>query len=765
MRSTYQAVVHLDFPDWSELRMPESPSGSGFTYRAFISYSHRDKAWADWLHRSLETYRVPSRLVGIETAHGKIPRRLNPVFRDRDELASADSLADKVNEALGQSENLIVICSPASAASRWVNEEVLAYKRMGRGERIFCLIVAGEPDATDLPGREAEECFCPALRFKVGADGRATNEHTEPIAADARHGKDGKPNAKLKLIAGILGVGFDALKQREQQRRVRRMTAITAVAVCVMAVTIVLAVFALISRHDAVLAREHAVAAEQAAVVARDDARRRQVQAQDILGFMLGDLRKKLATVGRLDLMRSVDDKATAYFATLKPRDLTDTALEQQARLLMDIGQVRLAKGDLVEAMAGFREALDRTSALYGRAPQNGNRLFDKAQAEYWVGYAAMQQGDNTTAEAMLRKYYASAVKLAAMNRHDFAWQKEVAYGLQAVAVMDKRQGRTAEAERGMQKLLAMYHAWLKQRPGNPQLRAEAADVVSWLGSLALAQGRLEAAENYFSENVQDLEQSMAAEPDNADWKVRSVYALSWLANAQRQRGQRASARASVTLAAALAAALYARDPENNDWRVSLAQCRLSQSELDAMDEPRKAAQEATLAESLLASARAKDSKSQPVMTSLAQAYNQLAQLKLARGDTASAANHIKAALALLEPAWQATPNETLRLSLARARLLQGQVARHEGRAASARRAWQAAHGLLLADSPAETAFDRLDPLVRTLQLLGRDREAAPYLRRLTAAGYVPLQPWPGGTRALAGSSTHDRRANHTYTK
>ncbi|TAM94430.1 MAG: hypothetical protein EPN40_11830, partial [Rhodanobacteraceae bacterium] len=52
-----------------------------FTYRAFISYSHRDKAWADWLHRSLETYRVPSRLVGTTTAHGIIPRRLDPIFR------------------------------------------------------------------------------------------------------------------------------------------------------------------------------------------------------------------------------------------------------------------------------------------------------------------------------------------------------------------------------------------------------------------------------------------------------------------------------------------------------------------------------------------------------------------------------------------------------------------------------------------------------------------------------------------------------------
>jgi|APFre7841882724_1041349.scaffolds.fasta_scaffold112974_1 hypothetical protein len=47
---------------------------------------------------------------------------------------------------------------------------------------------------------------------------------------------------------------------------------------------------------------------------------------------MLGDLRRKLSTVGRLELMRAVDDKAIGYFATLDPRDLTDRALEEQAR-------------------------------------------------------------------------------------------------------------------------------------------------------------------------------------------------------------------------------------------------------------------------------------------------------------------------------------------------------------------------------------------------------------------------------------------------
>src|SRR5450432_5908 len=124
-------------------------------YRAFIAYSHQDENWAKWLHRTLETYRLPAHLVGTKTASGIIPSRLTPIFRDRSELPSAADLARVVNQALTESANLIVICSPHSARSNYVNEEIITFKRLGREDRVFCLVVDGEPNASDLAGREA----------------------------------------------------------------------------------------------------------------------------------------------------------------------------------------------------------------------------------------------------------------------------------------------------------------------------------------------------------------------------------------------------------------------------------------------------------------------------------------------------------------------------------------------------------------------------------------------------------------------------------
>ncbi len=99
---------------------------------------------------------------------------------------------------------------------------------MGREDRILCLIVDGEPNASDRPGSELRECFPEAVRFRVDAAGQLTTVRSEPIAADARPGKDGRHNARLKLIAGLLGVGFDELRQREKRRQFwHRLQALT----------------------------------------------------------------------------------------------------------------------------------------------------------------------------------------------------------------------------------------------------------------------------------------------------------------------------------------------------------------------------------------------------------------------------------------------------------------------------------------------------------------------------------------------------------
>ena len=191
-----------------------------FKYWAFISYSHSDQRWSNWLFSALETYRVPKRFVGKDTGTGPVPIRLFPLFRDRDELPTSADLGANIRNALQESRFLIVICSPRAAKSKWVNEEILGFKRLGRGNHILPIIVEGEPNAADgKPGFDIlEECLPPALRFRLGNDGHISEHRHEPICADVRKNADGKLRGKIKLISGLIGVSFDELWQREKIR-------------------------------------------------------------------------------------------------------------------------------------------------------------------------------------------------------------------------------------------------------------------------------------------------------------------------------------------------------------------------------------------------------------------------------------------------------------------------------------------------------------------------------------------------------------------
>ncbi|MDX2503780.1 MAG: hypothetical protein QNL62_04800 [Gammaproteobacteria bacterium] len=91
--------------------------------------------------------------------------------------------------------------------------------------------------------------FPEALKYALDSAGQVSTQRMEPIAADIREEKDSKQNALLKILAGILGIGFDALKQREQERQLRLYMILGAISLSVLLVVSGLAVLAWTQRH------------------------------------------------------------------------------------------------------------------------------------------------------------------------------------------------------------------------------------------------------------------------------------------------------------------------------------------------------------------------------------------------------------------------------------------------------------------------------------------------------------------------------------
>jgi formylglycine-generating enzyme required for sulfatase activity len=182
-------------------------------YRAFISYSHQDTTWAKWLQRGLEGFKIDKDLAGRETARGTIPESLRPTFRDREDFTAGEALPAQTHAALDASNALVVVCSPDSAKSNYVNEEIRSFKSRHPDRPIIPLIVGGKPDDP------TQECFAPALRHKFDAKGRTTKRKAELLAADAREQGDGNDLALAKVIAGLLGLSSDDVFRRAERER------------------------------------------------------------------------------------------------------------------------------------------------------------------------------------------------------------------------------------------------------------------------------------------------------------------------------------------------------------------------------------------------------------------------------------------------------------------------------------------------------------------------------------------------------------------
>ena len=188
-------------------------------YRAFVSYSQRDKRHARRLHRALEAYRVPK---GVDALIEANTRKLGRIFRDDEEMGAASHLGAALEGAIADSENLVVVASPHAAGSEWVNEEILHFKRTGRAENIFAVIVDGVPNASasDDPIETERECFPPALRFETDQNGTLTDCPAEPFGVDLR--KEPFARVRARLVAGMLRVPFDTLWRRDRRRARRR---------------------------------------------------------------------------------------------------------------------------------------------------------------------------------------------------------------------------------------------------------------------------------------------------------------------------------------------------------------------------------------------------------------------------------------------------------------------------------------------------------------------------------------------------------------
>ena len=201
-------------------------TNSKYTNIAFISYKREDEAWAKWLQKKLEHYKLPTeiRKNNPNLEFSKHPRH---VFKDTTDL-SGGVLAKAIKAGLDSSKFLIVICSPRAAKSEWVCKEVQEFIDSGREEYIIPFIIEGEPHAKN----KENECFPSTLKSLAG--------ERELLGINVN--ENGREAASVKVAARMFGLSYDSLWQRfkrEEKKKRRNL-----IATFIMAIIILLSIIA-----------------------------------------------------------------------------------------------------------------------------------------------------------------------------------------------------------------------------------------------------------------------------------------------------------------------------------------------------------------------------------------------------------------------------------------------------------------------------------------------------------------------------------------
>jgi tRNA A-37 threonylcarbamoyl transferase component Bud32 len=487
-------------------------------------------------------------------------------------------------------------------------------------------------------------------------------------------------------------------------------------------------------------AAEHIATAERdAANTARADAQRRQRDAESLLSFVNGDFRAELNKIGQIKLLEPVDRKIAGYFSGLDPRDLTDTALAQHAKALYQIGATRMEEARFDDAESAFRTSHERAAALAARHPRNADHLFERAQAEYWLGFVARKRGNLSAAREWWARYRDSAVALARLEPDAVRARRELGWGAQGLAIIDLELDDIAGARAGFLAAKSAQESLLAEKPGDADLRYSVAESVSWLARIAESDGDYPEALARYVDYSTRMDQLAAAQPAVSRWKLRQATTEMLIAKILALQGKRAEATAAFGRSHVKFAQLVALDPKNRQTEIQRVTAQVEELPL------RLSADDQTGLDALLDETRGgleKLLEAEPASRLCARMLAAVWRLKARRLETSRPGEALAAAAQAIERGEkivsEGRADNAALGEAAQARILAGRLAAASGQLDAARAHWQLVVESLTPRLAATRDWRLLDPAAQALLLLGRRDEAEPLALQLRRFSYHP---------------------------
>jgi DNA-binding winged helix-turn-helix (wHTH) protein/tetratricopeptide (TPR) repeat protein len=474
------------------------------------------------------------------------------------------------------------------------------------------------------------------------------------------------------------------------------------------------------------------------ATAARHLAEKKRVEAEGLMGFMLGDFADRLRPLGRLDLLDGVSAKAMEYLGASPGNEASVVALTQRAQALQVIGEVRRARGDskgAAEALGAAQEILMQQQAA---APSDTGVLRNLGVNAYWLGQVAKDQNELEKAAGSWERYRKYSEELHRLEPENVEWWIEQSYAHNNLGSLAVLRGDAATAVREFQASIALKRKAFARKPDSQSLAEELADSYSWLGSAREALGELDTAGELFAQEMAIIQRLRLAAPGAALWTRGEARALQHRAANRLAHGLDELALEDYRAARAQLSAITGQDRKNLTWQADVADLELEEQAILARSRtaPGQVARMKDI-HGRLAALLQHDPKNVVWARRAGMARARLALALLGQGQPDAARQEARAAVSQLDALHSGNPaNKSLQLAAIHALLIASQIDEAAKDGASARAACGNAAGMMAADAASSLDFRILDPWVRVNYCLGKDAVAEEAARRLHRLGY-----------------------------
>lgn len=469
------------------------------------------------------------------------------------------------------------------------------------------------------------------------------------------------------------------------------------------------------------------------ALAAKAEADARRTEATKLLTFMIRDLRPKLGSVGRLDIMDAATAKALDYFAATNPDEISPSEAAVHVEALAVLGQNQLARSNLSAAMTAFRRAVSLGETTIKRAPDNLELRYGVAFAHAWMSRALDQDGDLAGALRHSQACAATAADLVRREPRNVRFLLQEAYAHSNLGSIHDRREEIEPSLREFETAVSLKRQILLLEDTH-EMRLDLGVTLNKLAMALFKAGRFRNAQTMLEQERVSLQSMLARQ--NRDMQAREVIArcddsLTAIAFATGDVAA-ASRHAADHLATSRELVLF--EPNNVDWMRQLVYAyRSSGTAARLRGDVPTALKDHTAAIAVVSRVAGGERRTTMLTRDLAIARVDHARSLLAAAQPPAALEEAHQALADLSGMTSDLPTRRL---LAEALLVQGeaQSAGRDPQAAAA--SWDQALRIIEPIDVISTDPRITDLHARLLLRLGRDERAQPVIGQLAAIGY-----------------------------